>query len=138
MNKVILIGRLGRDPETRYTGNGLACCVFSMATDESYKDRSGEKQKRTEWHRVVLWGKPGENAGKILKKGSLVSIEGKIQSREYEKDGQKQTVHEIIATAFFALDAKPAAPQTPNRTGAVPRAQIPAGSREMSDDEIPF
>jgi single-strand DNA-binding protein len=142
VNKVILIGRLGRDPETKYTGNGVACCTFSMATDESYKDRNGEKQKRTEWHRVVIWGKPAEHAQKFLKKGSLACVEGKIQSREYEKEGDKRTVHEIVVQYFLALDSKPAtAPATsaPAKTNnGVPRAQIPAGSREIAEDEIPF
>ncbi|MGC2107211.1 MAG: single-stranded DNA-binding protein [Candidatus Acidiferrum sp.] len=142
MNKVILIGRLGRDPETRFTGNGVACCTFQMATDESYKDRNGEKQKRAEWHKIVVWGKPAEHAQKMLKKGSQVCVEGKIQSREYDKDGAKRTVHEVIVHFFLALDAKPAAaPSTsaPARTtSGVPRAQIPAGSREIADEDIPY
>lgn len=128
MNKVILIGRLGRDPETKYTGNGLACCRFSLATDESFKDRNGQKQKRSEWHRVILWGKPAEHAQKMLKKGSLVCVDGKIQSREYEKDGEKKTVHEVIVAYFLALDPKPAPGKA---SGGAPKAQI-------LDDDIPF
>ncbi len=77
VNKVILVGRLGRDPETRYTGAGQAVANFSLATDESYKDRNGERQKRTEWHKIVLWGKQAEIAQQYLKKGSLIFVEGR-------------------------------------------------------------
>src|SRR5262249_28721740 len=84
VNKVILVGRLGRDPETRYTGGGQAVANFSVATDETYKDRNGERQKRTEWHKIVVWGKQAEIAQQYLKKGSLVFIEGRIQSREWQ------------------------------------------------------
>ena len=76
VNKVILVGRLGRDPETRYTGGGQAVANFSVATDESYKDRNGERQKRTEWHKIVVWGKQAEIAQQYLKKGSLVFHRG--------------------------------------------------------------
>jgi len=79
VNKVILVGRLGRDPETRYTGGGQAVANFSMATDESYKDKNGERQKRTEWHKIVVWGKQAEIAQQYLKKGSLIFVEGRIQ-----------------------------------------------------------
>jgi len=72
VNKVILVGRLGRDPETRYTGGGQAVANFSVATDETYKDRNGERQKRTEWHKIVVWGKQAEIAQQYLKKGSLI------------------------------------------------------------------
>src|ERR1700677_3753625 len=99
VNKVILVGRLGRDPETRYTGSGQAVANFSLATDETYKDKSGERQKRTEWHKIVVWGKQAEIAQQYLKKGSLVFVEGRIQSREWqEKEGQKRTRCEIAAT----------------------------------------
>ena len=101
VNKVILVGRLGRDPETRYTGGGQAVANFSVATDETYKDKSGERQKRTEWHKIVVWGKQAEIAQQYLKKGSLIFIEGRIQSREWQdKEGQKRTSFEIVATNF--------------------------------------
>src|SRR5262252_863730 len=83
VNKVILVGRLGRDPETRYTGAGQAVCNFSLATDETYKSRSGERQKRTEWHKIVVWGKQAEIAQQYLKKGAQIYLEGRIQSREW-------------------------------------------------------
>src|SRR6201987_3592559 len=107
VNKVILVGRLGRDPETRYTGSGQAVANFSVATDESYKDRNGERQKRTEWHKIVGWGKQAEIAQQYLKKGSLVFIEGRIQSREWQdKEGQKRTSFEIVANNFRMLGGR--------------------------------
>ncbi|MBS1841367.1 MAG: single-stranded DNA-binding protein [Acidobacteria bacterium] len=107
VNKVILVGRLGRDPETRYTGGGQAVANFSVATDESYKDRNGERQKRTEWHKIVVWGKQAEIAQQYLKKGSLVFIEGRIQSREWQdKEGQKRTSFEIVASNFRMLGGR--------------------------------
>jgi single-strand DNA-binding protein len=107
VNKVILVGRLGRDPETRYTSGGQAVANFSVATDESYKDRNGERQKRTEWHKIVVWGKQAEIAQQYLKKGSLIFIEGRIQSREWQdKEGQKRTSFEIVATNFRMLGGR--------------------------------
>jgi single-strand DNA-binding protein len=107
VNKVILVGRLGRDPETRYTGGGQAVANFSIATDETYKDRNGEKQKRTEWHKIVVWGKQAEIAQQYLKKGSLLFLEGRIQSREWQdKEGQKRTSFEIVANNFRMLGGR--------------------------------
>src|SRR5579863_9161978 len=107
VNKVILVGRLGRDPETRFTGAGQAVANFSVATDESYKSRTGERQKRTEWHKIVVWGKQAEIAQQYLKKGSLVFIEGRIQTREWQdKEGQKRTSFEIVATNFRMLGGR--------------------------------
>ena len=107
VNKVILVGRLGRDPETRYTGGGQAVANFSLATDESYKDRNGERQKRTEWHKIVVWGKQAEIAQQYLKKGSLIFVEGRIQSREWQdKEGQKRTSFEIVANNFRMLGGR--------------------------------
>jgi single-strand DNA-binding protein len=107
VNKVILVGRLGRDPETRYTGGGQAVANFSVATDETYKDKSGERQKHTEWHKIVVWGKQAEIAQQYLKKGSLIFIEGRIQSREWQdKEGQKRTSFEIVANNFRMLGGR--------------------------------
>src|SRR5579871_5619422 len=107
VNKVILVGRLGRDPETRYTGGGQAVANFSIATDETYKDKNGERQKRTEWHKIVVRGKQAEIAQQYLKKGSLIFIEGRIQSREWQdKEGQKRTSFEIVATNFRMLGGR--------------------------------
>lgn len=107
INLVCLIGRLGQDPQTRYTGGGQAVCNFSLATDESFKDKSGARQKRTEWHKIVVWGKQAEIAQQYLKKGSLIFLEGKIQSREWQdKEGQKRTAYEIVAANFRMLESK--------------------------------
>jgi single-strand DNA-binding protein len=107
VNRVILVGRLGRDPETRFTGSGQAVANFSVATDETFKDRNGERQKRTEWHKIVVWSKQAEIAQQYLKKGSLVYIEGRIQSREWQdKEGQKRTSFEIVASNFRMLGSR--------------------------------
>ncbi|HTZ99521.1 MAG TPA: single-stranded DNA-binding protein [Candidatus Aquilonibacter sp.] len=108
VNKAILVGRLGRDPETRYTSGGQAVANFTLATDETFKDRAGERQKRTEWHRIVLWGKLAEIAQQYLKKGTLVYIEGRIQTRQWEdkRDGQKRTTTEIVANVMRMLSGR--------------------------------
>jgi single-strand DNA-binding protein len=113
LNKVLLIGRLGADPELRYTADGVPVATFNVATSETYKDKGGAKQEKTEWHRVVAWRKLGEIAGEYLKKGKLVYIEGKIQSREYEgKDGVKRKTFEIIASEMKMLGGTGEARQT--------------------------
>jgi single-strand DNA-binding protein len=154
VNKVILVGRLGRDPETRYTGGGQAVANFSVATDETYKDRNGERQKRTEWHKIVVWGKQAEIAQQYLKKGSLIFIEGRIQSREWQdKEGQKRTSFEIVANNFRMLGGRAegagagggsrsaggedfdASPPEESFGGGASHA---AGGPEISDEDIPF
>jgi single-strand DNA-binding protein len=113
LNKVLLIGRLGADPELRYTADNVPVATFNVATSETYKDKGGTKQEKTEWHRVVAWRKLGEIAGEYLKKGKLVYIEGKIQSREYEgKDGVKRKTFEIIASEMKMLGGTGEARQT--------------------------
>jgi single-strand DNA-binding protein len=113
LNKVLLIGRLGGDPELRYTADGVPVATFNVATSETYKDKSGTKQEKTEWHRVVAWRKLAEIAGEYLKKGKLVYIEGKIQSRDYEgKDGIKRKTFEIIASEMKMLGSAGEARQT--------------------------
>ena len=106
LNKVILIGNLGRDPETRYLPNGDAVANISVATTETWKDKSGEKQEKTEWHRVTLYRRLGEIAGEYLKKGSAVYIEGRIEYREYEKDGVKRYSTDIIASEMKMLGSR--------------------------------
>ena len=98
VNKAILIGNLGRDPELKYTQSGQAVVNFSIATSENWTDKSGEKQERTEWHRIVAWGKTGELCAQYLSKGRTVYVEGRIQTREWEdREGQKRTTTEINA-----------------------------------------
>ena len=108
INKVILIGNLGRDPETRYTqGGGSAVCNFSVATSESWRDRqSGEQQERTEWHNVVCFARLAEIAGEYLKKGSKVYIEGSLRTSSWEQDGQKKYRTEVMARELQMLDGR--------------------------------
>jgi single-strand DNA-binding protein len=151
VNKVILVGRLGKDPETRYTSSGQAVCNFSMATDESYKDRAGERQKRTEWHKIVVWAKQAEIAQQYLHKGSLIYLEGRIQTRQWDdREGQKRTTTEIVATNFRMLggrgDASAATAGAGGGGGGDADAHAPSSSMggdeiaapEPSDEDIPF
>ena len=104
INRVILIGNLGKDPEVRYSNQGTAICNMTIATSESWTDKStGEKQEKTEWHRCVSFGKQAEVLGKYLVKGSQVYIEGKLQTRQYEKDGQTHYATEIVVQDFTFL-----------------------------------
>jgi single-strand DNA-binding protein len=96
LNQATIVGRLGNDPEQRFTTSGDAVCNFNMATTERWKDKSGEKREKTEWHRIVLFGKVAEIAGEYLKKGSECLIQGKLQTREWEKDGVKRYTTEIV------------------------------------------
>jgi single-strand DNA-binding protein len=157
VNKAILVGRLGRDPETRYTSGGQAVANFTLATDETFKDRAGERQKRTEWHRIVLWGKLAEITQQYLKKGMLVYIEGRIQTRQWEdkRDGQKRSTTEIVANVMRMLTsrAEGAAAGASAGAGAVPGAgrshdsefegpplpdELGGAGPEISDEDIPF
>jgi single-strand DNA-binding protein len=148
INKVILIGNLGADPEVRYTAGGSAVANIRLATSESWKDRqSGEQQERTEWHRVVLFGKLGEIAGEYLRKGSKVYIEGRLQTRKWQgQDGQDRFTTEIVANDMQMLDSRgggsaafdegrPAASsREPSPGYGEPR---PSGGDDF-DDDIPF
>ena len=107
VNKVILIGNLGRDPETRYTTGGDAICNLNIATSEQWKDKNGEKQEKTEWHRVVLFGRQAEIAGEYLKKGRSVYIEGRLQTRKYtDKDGVEKYSTEIVGDRMQLLGSR--------------------------------
>lgn len=98
VNKAIIVGNLGKDPELRFTPNGQAVCKFSVATSEKWSDGDGNKQERTEWHNIVVWGKQGETCGTYLTKGRTVFVEGSIRSRSYDdKDGNKRYITEIVA-----------------------------------------
>lgn len=105
VNKVILIGRLGKDPELRATKSGTNVCTMSLATSE-YKIKDGNKEEKTEWHKITLWEKLADNASKYLKKGSNVYIEGRLQTTKYEKDGVPHYSTEIVASAMQFLDSK--------------------------------
>ena len=107
INKVILVGNLGRDPETRYMPSGGAVTNVSIATSKGWKDRdSGEQKERTEWHRIVFFNKLAEIAGEYLKRGSKVYIEGELRTRDWEKDGQKHYTTEVVASEMQMLDSR--------------------------------
>jgi len=107
INKVILIGNLGRDPELRYTPSGQAVANFTLATNERFSNKEGEKQERTEWHRIVAWGRTGELCAQYLSKGRSVYLEGRLQTREWEdKEGQKRRTTEIVAQTVQFLGGR--------------------------------
>jgi len=136
VNKVILIGRLGKDPEVRYTPDGMMVTSFSLATDESWKDKSGEKQQKTEWHNIVTFGKLAEICGNYLTKGKLVFIEGKIQTQSWEKDGQKHYKTQIVAKDMRMLDGKKdsSGQDDRHRQTAEPDGMGP----DPSEEDVPF
>jgi single-strand DNA-binding protein len=162
LNKVLLIGHLGTDPETRYTQGNQAVAKFRLATSESYKDRSGTQQKRTEWHSVVAWGRTAETVGRYLRKGRQVYVEGRIQTRQWEdREGKKRYTTEVVAQRVLFLggrgdaeapaaeaDAKPAAeegfgdvmdPFSSDFEGSGGgKESSPAGPSKDDDDDMPF
>ena len=146
LNKAILIGNLGRDPEVRHMPNGEAVCNFSIATSETWKDQHGQKQERTEWHAITLYRRMAEVAGQYLKKGSQVYIEGRIQSRKYtDKNGVERTAYEIIGNEMKMLgggnDSGQQAQAAQAETPTPPRRQAPAAPAQPVDDiddDIPF
>ena len=134
INKVMLIGHLGKDPEVRRLESGATVASFTLATTEAYKDKSGNRVEQTEWHNIVCWRKLGEIAEKYLKKGSLVYVDGKIRTRSYtDKDNQKKYFTEIIADNFTMLDRKPEG--TPATAGAANEVDIAA---DAPVDDLPF
>nr|DAK20935.1 MAG TPA: Single strand binding protein [Caudoviricetes sp.] len=143
VNKAILIGRLGRDPEGRQMPNGEAVCNFSIATDETWKDQSGQRQTKTEWHAITLYRRLAEVAGQYLKKGSQVYIEGRIQSRKYtDKNGIERTAYEIIGSEMKMLGGgNDSGQQEQAETPTPPSRQAPAATAQPVDDiddDIPF
>ena len=130
VNKVVLVGHLGGDPETRFTPSGAAVANFNIATNESWKDANGELQDKTEWHRCVMFGKTAELAGELLKKGQLVYMEGKLQTRNWEdKDGIKRYTTEVVCDMFTMLGRKM---DTDNSQQATPT------SNSDEEDDLPF
>ncbi len=139
INKVILIGRLGSDPEVRYTPSGVAVANFNIATSEEWKDKdSGEKKERTEWHRIVVWRRLGEICGEYLSKGRQVYIEGRLQTRDWEdRDGNKRYTTEIVATDVQFLGSRDSSESArPRSTGSADFQGGPA--QGPADDDIPF
>lgn len=154
VNKVILIGRLGKDPETRYMPNGEAVTNAALATSENWKDKTGEKQEKTEWHNLVFYRRLAEIAGEYLKKGSQVYIEGKLQTRKWEKDGVTRYTTEIIVNemtmlggkstgggSFEVMEKPPASEQSSSSSSSAPASKRPAPAKsnfDNFDDDIPF
>ena len=141
INKVILIGRLGKDPEIRSMPSGTTVCKFTMATDERFTDRNGEKQERTEWHNIVAWGKLGEICGQYLRKGRLIYIDGSIRTDSWDdkETGQKRYRTEIIAQNMKMLEKKGddeggsyAAARKSNASASAPAPEV------TDDEEVPF
>ena len=147
VNKVILVGRLGKDPDLRYTASGTAVANFTLATSERYKDRNGESQEKTEWHNIVVWRNLAEICGKYLKKGKQVYIEGKIQTRSYDdRDGNKRYITEVVADQMQMLGRandeadsqrgyEPSFPDEPPSGGSFDGPSEPPFN---PDDDIPF
>ncbi len=136
INKVILVGNLGQDPETRFTQDSKAITNCSIATSDSWKDKqTGQQQERTEWHRVVFFNRLGEIAGEYLKKGSKVYIEGSLRTRKWQnKEGQDQYTTEIVANEMQMLDSK----DSSGATNSSSQNQAPDQSNDDWDDDIPF
>jgi single-strand DNA-binding protein len=153
VNKVLIIGNLGRDPEMRYAASGTAICSLAVATTESWKDKtSGEKKEQTEWHRVVMYGKLAEIAGQYLKKGSSVYLEGKLQTRKWtDKEGVERFTTEIVADEMKMLGGGPKQDDSTQEAQHRQQRPAPANQREQrygtpqpaledgfGDDAIPF
>ena len=139
INKAILVGNLGKDPEIRYTPSGMAVANFSIATSEKWKDKnSGEMQERTEWHRIVAWGRLGEICGEYLSKGRQVYIEGRIQTNQWEKDGVTRYTTEIVAKEMKILGSRDSGDASrPTESTQAPEYSGPPVPGEGEDD-IPF
>jgi single-strand DNA-binding protein len=135
LNKVILIGNVGRDPELRYTASGQPVANFSLATSEAWTNRDGEREQRTEWHRIVAWGRLAEICGEHLSKGKQVYVEGRLQTRDWEdREGNKRRTTEITAQQLLMLGRRSEAPG-----GGVPEGEGPAEpDSEPGSDDIPF
>ena len=159
VNKVIIVGRLGKDPEVRYTPNGQAVANFTVATSDNWKDKtSGEKQEKTEWHRIVVWGRLAELSRDYLKKGKQVYVDGRLQTRSWDdKDGNKKYITEIVAnniqflgsatdkttdkttdTHSDGVDYIPADTNTSNTTSPTSNASSAKVENTINDEDIPF
>ena len=140
VNKVILVGHLGRDPEVRYTKSGQAVASFSLATSEKWTDKNtSEKHEKTEWHRIVAWGKLGEICGEYLVKGKQVYIEGRLQTREWEdNDGNKRHTTEIVASNMTMLDQAGSGQSGIGGSSSQGSSGSQGGNDSFDDDDIPF
>ena len=136
VNKVVLVGHLGGDPETRFTASGAAVANFNVATNESWRDSNGEIQDKTEWHRCVMFGKSAELGGDLLKKGQLVYLEGKLQTRNWEdKDGVKRYTTEVLCEMFTMLGRKM---DNGGEAQVSPGTSTDSDENDRDDDDLPF
>src|SRR3989449_5074509 len=142
VNKVILVGNLGRDAELRYTPSGAAVATINMATTEVWNDKAGQRQEKTEWHRVVLWGKSAESLAEYLVKGKQIYVEGRLQTRQWDdKDGNKRYTTEIRGDRIVLLGGGGGGRnQSIERSGdpAMPHGSTPEPSEPLTEDDIPF
>ncbi|MCE5360905.1 single-stranded DNA-binding protein [Candidatus Igneacidithiobacillus taiwanensis] len=147
VNKVILLGHLGRDPEMRYQPSGAAIANLNLATSETFKDRDGNRQERTEWHRVVLFGRTAEVAGEYLKKGSMAYVEGRLQTRKWtDKEGQERYTTEIVGDRLQLVGGRGGGgtanfddePQEISSSQGASRSAARAPVESFEDDDIPF
>ena len=129
LNKVMMIGNVGKDPEMKYTPNGKAVVSLSMALSETWKDNDGNKQEKTEWVNIVAWQKLAEIIGEYVKKGSRIYIEGKLQTRSYEKDGVKKYITEVVADNMLLLD---------NKEKSQPTEVAQSNNEAPKEDDLPF
>ena len=146
VNKAIIIGNLGKDPEVRFTPGGQAVANFTIATNESWKDKNGQQQERTEWHRIVVWGKLAELCGEYLKKGRQAYVEGRLQTREWQdQEGKKNYTTEIVANVVQFLGSRDGAGAGRSQTNGADFGPPPPGMDDApsssgggSDEDIPF
>ena len=139
VNKVILVGNLGRDVELRYTTGGTAVATLSLATTDVWNDKAGQRQERTEWHRVVLWGKTAESLQEYLLKGRQIYVEGKLQTRKWDdKDGNKRYTTEVKSDRVVLLGVRGSGGSGSRSEGQEQQAPGPAEGAELTEDDIPF
>ena len=146
LNKIMLIGHLGKDPEIRYTPDGIQVATFSLATSENWTDKNGNRQEHTEWHTIVAWTRLADLAKRFLTKGRQVYIEGRIKSREYtDREGIKRRMTEVIASQMVLLGSRPQGsdtgiqqPMDPSIKTASDSSEPPFGDAGITDSDIPF
>src|SRR5947207_2034111 len=140
VNKVILVGNVGKDPEVKYAPSGAALAKFSLATNERFKDKAGEWQDRTEWHNILAWQRLAEIVGEYVHKGAKLYIEGRLQTSSWEdrNNGEKKYRTEIVARDIVLLGSRETASDMDRTSGEEEREPVPAGAGEITDDDIPF
>jgi single-strand DNA-binding protein len=136
LNKLMLIGNVGKDPEVRLSKNGDAMATFTLATSYGYKTDAGDRDQTTEWHRIVMWRKLAEQAEKFVKKGRKLYIEGRVQTRSYEQNGEKRYVTEVVADRMEFLDSRNGGDEDDAPVAARPQAAAAKGAKPGSDFEL--